>query len=621
MGPFCFRGIALATLVCVLGGCSNPPRMAKLSLFSWRPGAEVDKPGDETAANDEKDASDAFGPSGVGETKDDVKPEQTSVAESKPSEGLATDADTKSAGGVVSGDLLTQIEKTLPDATPEDRAEVFERLKTVDPSFWPTFLQTYRMARDVAKRQVAQSNSGSDPGVTQAGHESAPNQATVAEQGRYSQDGPLRQRTGPGQTGPSPTGLGSSSAGVGRGWGQPPLDQARRDQWGSPLPYVQPRRDQMAANGYDPTVRDGRNGDYESRRSDLPRDPQQYPGTPNVRSGSMSSAQQPQNWQNMPVGADPRLQAGVSNDFGNPIVQTAGGPSPNGSGARYADYQVQQNPLQAANSGIVVPGDYPGVRQTGIAISGDGSDGFDPQWRDTLQQLIRMAEQDVTRMGEQNVSSWDPRRRESFLAKHAYLRLLYLMADRPELAMVTIPFVDDEDNEFWKRIVWGITSYFDATQVPNASERATFTIIELNNAIAALQTRAALSLKNLAFCNEIKGYGMYESFPIEKRYSHGDTVLLYVEVENFASEMVENGLYQTKLASTIEIYTAGNVLVAQQPFPDSVDLCKNRRRDYFHSYKYTLPKNLGPGGHVLKLTVEDLTKRRVVTATKRFTVE
>ncbi|MAG93979.1 MAG: hypothetical protein CMJ48_09545 [Planctomycetaceae bacterium] len=616
MGPFCFRGIALAVLVCALVGCSNPPKMAELSLFSWRPGAKVAKTDDEAATGDDKDALDAFGPSGVGETKDDAKSEQTSVAESKPSEDPATNADANAAGGVVSGDLLTQIEETLPDATPEDRAEVFERLKTVDPSFWPTFLQTYRMARDVAKRQVAQSNSGSDPGVTQTGRQFTPNQATVAEQGRYPQDGPLRQ-----QAGPSQVGSGSSGAGMDRGWGEPPLNQPRRDQWGSPLPYVQPRQDQIAANGYDPSRRDGRNGDYESRRSDLPRDPQQYPGVPNVRSGSMSSSQQPQNWQNMPVGTDPRLQAGVSNDFGNRIVQTAGGPSTNSSGARYADYQVQQNLQQVANSGIVVPGDYPGVRQTGIAISGDGSDGFDPQWRDTLQQLIRMAEQDVTRMGEQDVSRWDPRRRESFLAKHAYLRLLYLMADRPGLAMVSIPFVDEEDDEFWKRIVWGITSYFDATQVPNASERATFTIIELNNAIAALQTRAALSLKNLTFCSEIKGYGMYESFPIEKRYSHGDTVLLYVEVENFASEMVENGLYQTKLASTIEIYTAGNVLVAQQPFPDSVDLCKNRRRDYFHSYKYTLPKNLGPGGHVLKLTVEDLTKRRVVTATKRFTVE
>jgi hypothetical protein len=62
-------------------------------------------------------------------------------------------------------------------------------------------------------------------------------------------------------------------------------------------------------------------------------------------------------------------------------------------------------------------------------------------------------------------------------------------------------------------------------------------------------------------------------------------------------------------------------LIERVDLPETVDICRTHRRDYFHSYQYTIPTKLTLGPHLLKLTVEDQLSRRIATYPLNFTVK
>ena len=100
-------------------------------------------------------------------------------------------------------------------------------------------------------------------------------------------------------------------------------------------------------------------------------------------------------------------------------------------------------------------------------------------------------------------------------------------------------------------------------------------------------------------------------------------MLLYAEVVNTHSEPVPDGKFRTSLKSTIEIYRHGaqGELIERIDLPETIDVCRTHRRDYFHSYQFTIPTKLSLGPHVLKLSVEDQLSRRIGTYTLNFTVK
>ena len=84
-------------------------------------------------------------------------------------------------------------------------------------------------------------------------------------------------------------------------------------------------------------------------------------------------------------------------------------------------------------------------------------------------------------------------------------------------------------------------------------------------------------------------------------------MLLYAEVGNFKSELVADGQYRTLLKSTLEIVEGGPTgrVVEILPLAPSEDRCRNQRRDYYHSYDFSIPQSCNPGPHTLRLRVED----------------
>jgi len=214
--------------------------------------------------------------------------------------------------------------------------------------------------------------------------------------------------------------------------------------------------------------------------------------------------------------------------------------------------------------------------------------------------------------------------RVQYIRKHVNLRMLYLVAGDVSQAVEPIPGIASADQEFWQQIIWSVSNYFDDQGMPDASVRSAETIEQLRGAIAQLGQTADLKLRNTTFCHRIVSFGNYERFK-EDRFTTGQPVLLYSEVENFTSRRSSNDGFRTILQSAIELYQTNDLLqpVATIPLASDTteDFCRAQRRDYFHSYEFSIPANLEPGQYTLVLRVVDQQSRKVATSKVNFEVE
>ena len=253
------------------------------------------------------------------------------------------------------------------------------------------------------------------------------------------------------------------------------------------------------------------------------------------------------------------------------------------------------------------------------------------EWTNELQALIDVVASEVAQLAPPASPASPASDKENqdyeaelqnYIANHVYLRMLYFIAGPRERTLEPIPSLEPADQEFWQQMFWAIANYFDTQGMPNSRNRASQTIAQLKSAVARLKEKAGLQLGNLAFCQKISSYGNYQRFKRDE-FSPGQPVLLYAEVDNFTSEPTSDGRYRTILKSTIEIFKAGRNgdLVERISFPTTEDLCRNQRRDYFHSYTFDIPPRISLGPHVLKLTVEDQLSEKLTTYKLNFTVE
>ncbi len=238
--------------------------------------------------------------------------------------------------------------------------------------------------------------------------------------------------------------------------------------------------------------------------------------------------------------------------------------------------------------------------------------------REQLTRLISAAEAEAFEIPSGDTEP----EKQAYIEKQVYLRMLYLMSGQQERAVQAIPGLEPADQEFWQQTFWGLTNYFDASSMPSAADRAAQTVTQMTNAVLRLQEKAKLELRNVTFCHKISSFGNYEKYARDE-FSPGQEVLLYAEVANIHSEPITDGKFKTNLKSTIEIYRHGTQgeLLDRFDFPETVDICRTHRRDYFHSYQLTIPAKLALGPHVLKLSVEDQLSRRVGTYSLNFMVK
>ena len=237
-------------------------------------------------------------------------------------------------------------------------------------------------------------------------------------------------------------------------------------------------------------------------------------------------------------------------------------------------------------------------------------------WEDEMAKLISLLEAEASSTPVQESSE------RNDLRKQVGLRMLYLIANEPQKSFQAIPGLPPEEQEFWTSLFLGLSEHLDQTGANDPGARATQTIAHLRTAAYHLQQSANLRMRNLTFCQQINGFGNYETFSADQ-FSAGQTVLIYAEIRNFKSVPIEESYYLTRIRSTIEIYTTrdGQRLVDRSTYDPTEDRSRTMRTDYYHSYRLDLPANLSPGPHLVKLILQDELTGKQTTESLPFLVK
>ena len=183
------------------------------------------------------------------------------------------------------------------------------------------------------------------------------------------------------------------------------------------------------------------------------------------------------------------------------------------------------------------------------------------------------------------------------------LRLLYLVAERKDDALRAIDEMETHQQEYWRSQLHSLSLSLATDGTPVKGRRAALALRPLREAVDHLASGATLDVKNVALCKSVSMWGNYTEFD-EYTFKPNQEVLLYFEVENFASESTSKG-FATEFVSSYEIFDETGRRVAEQQFPTAQETCQNRRRDYFIRYHLHMPKMLTSGDYTLQLTVED----------------
>ncbi|ADG68594.1 hypothetical protein Plim_2771 [Planctopirus limnophila DSM 3776] len=498
------------------------------------------------------------------------------------------DAGSSSATGAggMSPATLKLIDQELAGANAEERAYWYDQLKKVDPAVVPQILQARRMSLQLTARQSEANPPGNPPwadGVASAQGSGLPQGSAPAWGHSTNTQKPQAANSGMGNA--SPWANSETENGAGTRGGPDDLQRSRR----SAIQLAQHRdleaHQPASGMGVEQARHEVAAGTKERAQSAFYRVDQ----TSSDQTSGTSGPIQPQSYQESVTNQT------ASRNTSAPAAHATLGPA--------GKFGVVQSPVTR-------------VSATGSSSVGSSQPGFSSAGGDSLDQLISQTEASVNLLtrGE------SPESRDYYLRQHVYLRLLYLMADRPERAMAAIPGISASEQEFWQQMLWGLSNYFDSKQIPQTADRASQAVAQFQAGVSKLKQMARLELRNVCFCKQIWYFGNYEKFPRDE-FRPGQEVLVYAEAENFQSELTPEGQYRTLLRSKIDIISPAGEIRHQIEFPPTEDLCRNERRDYFHNYQFTIPEKMPLGPHSLKLTVHDELSGRVTSSSINFVVK
>lgn len=214
-------------------------------------------------------------------------------------------------------------------------------------------------------------------------------------------------------------------------------------------------------------------------------------------------------------------------------------------------------------------------------------------WADNLQQAISQLKEKAAH---------DPRTTEEAY-RHVRLRLMQLAAGEKMEALEPVPGLTPTEQAYWSNQLFTIATLLDHNDVSDDSLRASLAGDQLGAASAKLGELSALSVRNLAFCSEVYGFGDCEPKKPAK-FKLGEEVMLYAEIENFRSESTEKG-HHASLATSYEVLDKHGNRVEEGEFATVDDYCNRTRRDFYIEYTFTLPKRIYPNQYQLKLVIRD----------------
>lgn len=192
------------------------------------------------------------------------------------------------------------------------------------------------------------------------------------------------------------------------------------------------------------------------------------------------------------------------------------------------------------------------------------------------------------------------RHRRQIVARH-----LMVLAGEPDRAVDNLQGLSTQEQEYLRHQLLGLWTIIDPQGHPVPSRRFSSALPEIRKATGFLAAASdSLEVRGLEFCTEIESYGQIKPFP-NRRFTAGQEIILYCEIDNFISESVDKG-FETRLQGSYDLLDANGKRVSSQTLPEDHQVTKNRLRDYFIAYQMYLPDSIQPGDYQLRLTMEDV---------------
>ena len=181
--------------------------------------------------------------------------------------------------------------------------------------------------------------------------------------------------------------------------------------------------------------------------------------------------------------------------------------------------------------------------------------------------------------------------------------------------MASIASMSAEDREILTAVLDALSNFRSGTKL-DANQMLSRKIRPLVEMSDRLRAQADLSLPTAALCTRVDGFGVYEPItPARFAGAKDHPFIIYCEVENFASQVNDKKVWETKLSHEAVLYTETGLNVWSEKSDSIVDHSRNRRHDFFIVKKTKLPANLPIGRYVLKLSVTDQQSNRVAETT------
>jgi hypothetical protein len=213
----------------------------------------------------------------------------------------------------------------------------------------------------------------------------------------------------------------------------------------------------------------------------------------------------------------------------------------------------------------------------------------------------------------------DERGERRSVESQARLRLLHLAAGERDDALRPLTGANSAVQDFWSKQVYGLAAWLDTSRTANGQRRATEAVAHLREAADRLAEAANLRVRNLALCTKVSGFGDFRRFE-KHEFNPGQEVVVYAEVENFASRQSGDGC-QTELACTIELLDRHGERVAEKQLKVRDDRLQHPRRDLFVSANFWMPQRLAVGSYTLQLRVEDQLAEKTDQASLELTIK
>jgi len=200
------------------------------------------------------------------------------------------------------------------------------------------------------------------------------------------------------------------------------------------------------------------------------------------------------------------------------------------------------------------------------------------------------------------------------------LRLLYLIANEPGAAVAAIDSLPNGDQDFWQEVMLGLAQYrSDEPDVPR-QQRLSNTVGQLRTAVRRLAPLTTLQIRRIDICSQIYSFGRVETFSLNE-FDPGDPILLYVELENFASRLTTTGSYETSFDAQLKFFEDGSdEAIETVELAEITDQSTSERVDYYQSFELTIPSHLTSGRYRIAVQLRDRTSGKKAQESVEFRV-